>query len=194
MKPAASALSIDAAQPCAARPRAAASAPPKPGAPVRWRRLLALIGVGLAGCGVVALIDVRHGAHLHAPRLALFGRVPLIVQLHVTAAVLALAIGTALLIGVKGAGFHKVAGWVWVACMMTVAISSFWIRTSGHFSYIHFLSGWTSIAVPMGVAAIKRRDVKRHRTMMTNTFMGGLILAGAFTFTPGRLMWHVFVG
>ncbi len=115
-------------------------------------------------------------------------------QLHIAAAVLALGIGLALMVGVKGRAFHRVAGWAWVGCMMVVALSSFWIRDHGRLSYIHFLSGWTSISVPMAVAAVKRRDVKRHRSLMTNTFMGGLIVAGAFTFVPGRLMWRVFLG
>jgi uncharacterized membrane protein len=30
--------------------------------------------------------------------------------------------------------------------------------------------------------------------MMTGNFLGGLIIAGAFTFAPGRLMWRVFFG
>ena len=29
---------------------------------------------------------------------------------------------------------------------------------------------------------------------MTSMFVGGLIVAGAFTFLPGRLMWAVFFG
>jgi uncharacterized membrane protein len=29
---------------------------------------------------------------------------------------------------------------------------------------------------------------------MTWTFIGGLIIAGAFTFLPGRLMWELFFG
>ena len=158
------------------------------------RRAAILIGIGVAAWSVVLAIDVLHGFHLHAPRLALLLDIPAVFQLHIAAAVLALSIGLALMVGVKGRAFHRVAGWTWVACMVTVALSSFWIRDHGRFSYIHFLSGWVSISVPMAVAAIKRRDVKRHRALMTNIFMGGLIVAGAFTFVPGRLMWRVFVG
>jgi uncharacterized membrane protein len=78
--------------------------------------------------------------------------------------------------------------------MMTVAIGSFWIRTTGHLSYIHLLSGGVAILVPMAIAAVKRGDLKAHRRGMTRTFVGGLIIAGAFTFVPGRLMWLIFVG
>ena len=158
------------------------------------RRALALIGIGLASWSVVLTLGALHGFHLHAPRLDILARAPAVLQVHIATAVGALMIGTALMIGVKGRTFHKTAGWAWVACMMTVAISSFWIRDHGRFSYIHFLSGWTSIAVPMGVAAVKRGEVKVHRTAMTRAFVGGLIIAGAFTFVPGRTMWHVFLG
>ena len=41
---------------------------------------------------------------------------------------------------------------------------------------------------------MKRRDLKRHRAMMTNIFMGGLVVAGAFTLLPGRLLWKVLIG
>ena len=158
------------------------------------RRAGALIGIGVAAWGVVILIDALHGFHPHAPHLAMLRTAPKILRLHIAAAVFALSVGVALMVGVKGRTFHRMAGWMWVASMLTVAVSSFWIRDHGRFSYIHFLRGWVSISVPMAVAAVKRRDVKRHRALMTNIFMGGLIVAGAFTFVPGRLMWRVFVG
>jgi len=34
--------------------------------------------------------------------------------------------------------------------------------------------------------------VRPHRHMMTGLVGGGLFIAGAFTFVPGRLMWRVF--
>jgi uncharacterized membrane protein len=186
MTQSAAALSI-AGQP---RPRRVLQLPSSPGA----RRATVLIGIGVAASSVVIVIDTLRGFHPHAPRLAMLLVVPATLQVHIAAAVSALSIGFALMVGVKGRAFHRVAGWMWVASMVTVAVSSFWIRDHGRLSYIHFLSGWVSISVPMAVAAVKRRDVKRHRALMTNIFMGGLIVAGAFTFVPGRLMWRIFVG
>jgi len=153
-----------------------------------------IVTLGLLAWSIVITINVAHGVHLHAPRPGLMLKAPWIIQLHVAAALGALVIGTALLLGVKGRAFHKAAGWTWVACMMTVAIGSFWIRTTGHLSYIHLLSGGVAILVPMAIAAVKRGDLKAHRRGMTRTFVGGLIIAGAFTFVPGRLMWLIFVG
>lgn len=138
----------------------------------------------------------RAGFHPHAPDLALLAAAPLVIQLHIAGAVTAFVIGSVLLAGVKGTGLHKRLGWIWVAAMALTAISSLFIKVinPGHFSFIHLISGWTLIALPMGIFAIKRRDVRRHRRTMTGMFVGGLVIAGLFTFLPGRLMWHVFLG
>jgi uncharacterized membrane protein len=137
-----------------------------------------------------------HPFSLHAPRWELLAAAPAIIRLHVAAAVFAFAAGAILLAGVKGTAVHKALGWGWMAAMMTVAVSSLFIQTlnPGHWSFIHFLSGWVIIAVPLGLAAIKRKNVKMHRRMMTSLFLGGLVIAGAFTFVPGRLMYQVFFG
>ena len=62
------------------------------------------------------------------------------------------------------------------------------------YSFVHLLSGWTIIALPMAIYAIRNRNVERHRRGMTGMFVGGLIIAGLLTFLPGRLMWNVFLG
>jgi uncharacterized membrane protein len=138
----------------------------------------------------------RFGFHPHAPDLSLIAAAPLVIQLHIAGAVTALVIGSVLLAGVKGSGLHKRLGWTWVAAMTLTAISSLFIRTlhPGHFSFIHLLSGWTLIALPMAIFAIRRRNVRLHRRAMTGMFVGGLLIAGLFTFLPGRLMWNVFLG
>jgi len=162
--------------------------------PATLDRPAVMIALGLLACAIVAAIDIAHGVHLHAPHLGLMLKAPWTIQLHVAAALGALVIGSALLLGVKGRAFHKAAGWTWVVCMMTVAIGSFWIRTTGHLSYIHILSGGVAITVPLAIVAVKRGDLKSHRAGMTRNFLGGLIIAGAFTVVPGRLMWMIFLG
>jgi uncharacterized membrane protein len=134
------------------------------------------------------------GLHPRPPRLDLILAASPVIQLHIAGAVVALAIGTVLMIGIKGTRIHKVLGWAWVVAMLLTAVSSLFIRQINHgaFSYIHLLSGWTIIALPMAVYAIKRRKLSMHRRMMTGLFVGGLIIAGLLTFLPGRLMWGVF--
>lgn len=157
------------------------------------RRLLILAAV-LVGAVAVAL-TLRHTVG-HAPDWALLARQPAVIQLHIAAAVTALLLGTIQLIGVKGVGPHRAIGWSWVVAMTVVAVSSLFIRVihPGSFSLIHLLSGWTLIALPMGIWAIRRGKVQRHARAMTLTFVGGLIVAGLFTFVPGRLMWAIFFG
>jgi len=58
----------------------------------------------------------------------------------------------------------------------------------------HVNRGGVAITVPLAVVAAKGRNLKSHRAGMTRNFLGGLIIAGAFTFVPGRLMWMIFLG
>lgn len=159
--------------------------------PARRLALLILVLATLAG-GLAAMMY----AFGRTPDWALFARQSAVVHIHVAAALTALLVGTVQLIGIKGTGLHRVIGWIWVIAMLTVAVSSLFIRGINHgsFSWIHLLSGWTLIAVPMALYAIRRGQVARHGSGMVWTFVGGLIIAGAFTFLPGRLMWTVFFG
>lgn len=132
----------------------------------------------------------------HAPHWALLARQTLVLQIHIAAAVVALAIGLILLAGIKGSRLHRTLGWVWVLAMATVAISSFFVRdlNGGALSLVHLLSGWTIIILPMAVHAARRHEVVKHRGRMTGLFVGALVIAGLLTLFPGRLMWRVFLG
>jgi uncharacterized membrane protein len=133
---------------------------------------------------------------LHAPNWALWSRVSWVVQLHVATALAAVMIGAVILFRPKGSGFHKTLGWGWVIAMAMTAVSSLWITgLNGNFwSLIHLLSGWTIIALPMAIWAIRNRKVQIHRRAMTGMFVGGLLVAGALTFIPGRIMFETFFG
>lgn len=116
------------------------------------------------------------------------------IQVHVTAAVTTLAIGTFLMFAPKGFRLHRTFGWAWVIAMALTAGSTFFIQAifQNAYSPIHALSAWTLLGLPFGIAAVKRRDVKKHRKMMTDMFVGGMLIAGLFSLLPGRMMWHVF--
>ncbi|MBC6981570.1 DUF2306 domain-containing protein [Caulobacter sp. 17J80-11] len=132
--------------------------------------------------------------HPHVPDFALVAAAKPAIQLHLATALLALAIGTILLLGVKGNRLHRALGWTWVIAMATTAVSSLFIRELNHgaLSFIHLLSGWTIVGLPMAVYAARRHKVAQHRRSMTGMFVGGLILAGLLAFLPGRLMWELF--
>lgn len=132
----------------------------------------------------------------HAPDWALLGQQAPVLQVHIAAATVALVIGMVLLVGIKGNILHRTLGWTWALAMATVAISSIFIRNinEGAFSWIHLFTGWTIIILPMALYAARTHNVAAHRGRMTGLFVGALLIAGMFTFFPGRLMWRVFLG
>jgi uncharacterized membrane protein len=134
--------------------------------------------------------------HPHLPDPTLLAAQPLAIKLHVAAALSALGIGIVQLSGVKGTGLHRVMGWSWVTAMATAAISSLFIRELNHgsFSFIHLISGWVIIALPIALWAARTARIRLHGRLMAGLFVGGLLIAGLLTFIPGRLMWRLFFG
>jgi uncharacterized membrane protein len=122
---------------------------------------------------------------------------PLSTQVHAFAAMAAFALGAVQLAAPKGTLPHRTVGWLWVALMVTVATTSFWIhdlRVWGQWSPIHLLSIFTPVALVLAVVAARTHNVRRHRIIMISTFAGALVLAGLFTFVPGRIIHTVFFG
>lgn len=112
------------------------------------------------------------------------------VHIHLAATILALALGAFMLIRRKGTWSHRLLGWLWVALMLTAAISSFWITglTGGGFSPIHILSVVVLVSVPAAIFAIRNGRVNAHRRAMQILFFSGLVLPGLLTLLPGRLL------
>ena len=132
----------------------------------------------------------------HAPDWSLWARQTEPVQMHVIAAVIALAIGCVILFLPKGKGLHKPLGWLWVAAMGATALSSLFITglNGDAYSIIHLLTGWTLVALPMGAVAIRNRNVRAHQRAMLGLYLGGLLIAGALTFLPGRFLFEFLLG
>ena len=128
-----------------------------------------------------------------APLLDAPGTIPL----HAFAAMAAFALGIVQFAAPKGTLPHRTIGWIWVALMAAVAVSSFWIheiRLVGPFSPIHLLSIFTPIMLVLGVWYARRHNVRGHKITMTSIFFGALVIAGLFTFVPGRIMHAVVFG
>lgn len=119
------------------------------------------------------------------------------IQLHAFAALAAFAIGAVQLSAPKGTLPHRSVGWLWATLMVIVAVSSFFIhelRVWGPWSPIHLLSVFTLVALPLAVMHARRHRVDRHRHAMIAIFTGALVIAGIFTFAPGRIMHAVVFG
>ena len=121
----------------------------------------------------------------------------LAVQLHAWAAMAAFLLGLAVLFRRKGTPLHKAMGRTWVALMLAVSLSSFWIHELNQFmgfSWIHLLSVLVLYSMTTAIFAIRRGDVRAHRIGMLSTFAGALLIAGLFTLMPGRIMHAVVFG
>ncbi len=157
-----------------------------------------VLSLGLLALFVVAagLIGLPQSIGLHRPRLDLLAAQPLKVQVHIGAALLAFCLGLVLFAAPKGTLPHRSLGWIWVTFMVVVAGSSLLMTglNGDHYSWIHLLSGYTLLTLPLGVFAARRHRVVQHQRTMTAMFLGGMVIAGAFTFLPGRLMWRVIMG
>jgi uncharacterized membrane protein len=119
------------------------------------------------------------------------------IQLHAFTAMAAFALGAVQLSAPKGTLPHRTAGWVWVALMVIVAVSSFFIhdlRVWDAWSPIHLLSVFTLAMLPLAVMHARRHRVDRHRRAMIAIFVGALVIAGVFTLAPGRIMHAVVFG
>lgn len=117
---------------------------------------------------------------------------PVIVA-HTAAAFAALALGAAVFLRRKGTTTHRLLGRAWVLLLLVTAISSFWIRSSGGFSWIHGLSVFTLLALAGAVYSAVRGNIARHQFAMKSLYGGALVIAGLFTLMPqrllGRMLW-----
>ncbi len=119
------------------------------------------------------------------------------IQIHAYAALAAFVLGVVQLARVKGTTGHRALGYVWVVLMLAVALSSFWIqelRVWGPWSPIHLLSILSLTMLPLGIYYARSHIVRGHKLTMLGLFSGALVIAGIFTFAPGRIMYRVVFG
>ena len=121
----------------------------------------------------------------------------LAIQLHAFAAMGAFVLGLIQFAAPKGTLPHRTLGFIWLALMLTVAVSSFWIhsiRWVGPFGPIHLLSIYVLIMVPLAVYFARNHKIRGHAKTVIGMFVGGLVIAGLFTLVPGRIMHAVAFG
>lgn len=116
-----------------------------------------------------------------------------IILAHTFAALAAIGLGAGMFFARKGTFSHRIAGRGWVALMLVAAISSFWIQSTGHFSWIHLLSVAVPLLLAAGVYFAVTGNVPGHKRMMVSIYALGLGVAGLFTLLPhrllGRMLW-----
>jgi len=131
--------------------------------------------------------------------LMLLHRHPLIF-LHMVTAIGTLLFGAVILARRKGTAGHRTLGWCWVLLMGGTALSSAFIRDPklpnlAGYTPIHLLTLAVALMLPLAIWQVRRGNLRAHRRLMQGMYIGGCLLAGAFTLLPGRflgsLLWGV---
>jgi uncharacterized membrane protein len=153
-----------------------------PFAPDTFERVLAYGAMVLLAAATAAVLKGH----------AEWAKVPPQIWLHLATIFVALALTPVMLLRPRGDRLHRKLGWVWNAAMLLTAVDSLFIHVTnpGGWSFIHILSGWTIIQVPVIVWTARRHDVKRHRSAVRGMVFGALLIAGFFTFPFNRLLGH----
>ncbi|MBJ7551677.1 DUF2306 domain-containing protein [Marinomonas ostreistagni] len=114
--------------------------------------------------------------------------------LHLITVVPAFFIGAVLLVNRKGTLNHKLLGKMYMVLMLLTAFITLFMSAEvgptllGHFGFIHLFSVLVLCAVPAAYLAAKNKNMKLHRGYMIGVYVGGILIAGAFAFSPGRLL------
>lgn len=122
---------------------------------------------------------------------------PAYIQIHATAALLALLIGPIAIYRKRRDVLHKTVGYTWIISMLAVSISSFWIHSFGvigPFSPIHLLSIWTIFVVFRAIHFARIGKIVAHAEMLRWLYWGGLWVAFALNFLPGRMSNRIVFG
>ncbi|MEE4210876.1 MAG: DUF2306 domain-containing protein [Parvularcula sp.] len=128
---------------------------------------------------------------------------PPIIALHWGTAVLAFFLGLIILLRPKGTGAHRTLGLFYAAAMVITAVAAFFVRegdVSGWaylsfagMSPIHLFVPMTLFGIASGLlGALVWKNASAHRSAMISTYVGALLIAGLFTFLPGRRM-HLLI-
>ncbi len=146
----------------------------------RYEKFLALAAVVLLLAVMAALLRGQ----------PYWGRVPLLVWVHLATIIPALALTPVMLLRPRGDTLHRLLGKIWVAAMLLTALVSFGVRLSqnGGFSIIHLISAYVVIVAPRIWWSARHHQIARHRGQVRGMVTGALLVAGFFTFPFGRML------
>lgn len=124
---------------------------------------------------------------------------PVVLAVHITFAVLALGLGSAVMLAPKGTARHRLIGRFWVAAMLAVAVSSLAFPAErlimmGSLSALHLLSAATFVILPLAIRAARKKNIDLHKRLMLTLFSLLCITGVAAMFMPGRFLYRLFWG
>lgn len=123
-----------------------------------------------------------------------FIQAPWHIQLHAVSALGALGLGMVQFLAPKGTVPHRTLGYVWVTLMAITALTAIFIQSGGSFSWIHIFVPIVLISIVDLSIRARQGLTGKHRSTALTLFLGALIIPGAFSFMPGRLMGQVVFG
>ena len=119
---------------------------------------------------------------------------------HLLTVVPCVFIGAYVLMVKKGTPVHRVLGKIYMVLMLVTATITLFMpamvgpQLLNHFGWIHLFSFLTIWTVPTAYTAIKKGNVRAHQRKMVLLYFGAIIIAGGFTFAPGRYLHELFFG
>ena len=118
------------------------------------------------------------------------------IQIHLVAALGALLIAASIFMVKRGRLAHRTLGVSFAILMAITAGSAIFITglNGDHWSFIHLFVPLTAIGIFGTLMAMRRRNWSKHKQHARGLIFGALIIPGAFTFLPGRLMHAMFFG
>ena len=148
-------------------------------------------GAAVAGGAIVFLLAVAGIANAllaHQAMPDVFKSAAVIA--HLSTVLVALPLGVSQLVLPKGTFRHRTVGYIWVTLMVVTALISFAIHglNPNGLSWIHIFSVLTLVTAPLIVLYARRGQVEKHRGAVLGLMLGGLVIAGLFTFIPGRAL------
>lgn len=111
---------------------------------------------------------------------------------HLVTVLPAFFVGSYLMLGRKGTPRHRSLGKVYMLLMLLTAFITLLMPAEvgptlfGHFGFLHSLSLVVLYCVPAAFFAARAGKVRKHMGNMIGVYVGGILIAGAFAFTPGR--------
>lgn len=94
----------------------------------------------------------------------------------------------------KGSPLHRRLGKAYMILMLATAVITLFMpgqvgpQVLGHFGFIHMFSLLVLYTVPAAYVAAKAGRIQAHKGNMLGLYIGGLLVAGAFALSPGRLL------
>ena len=121
-----------------------------------------------------------------------------LMYVHLVTIVPCVFLGAYLIVFQKGTAKHRALGKAYMGLIFFSSFVSLFMEARvgpqflSHFGWIHSLSFLTMLTVPKSIRAVQKGNIAVHKRTMVLLYFSGLLIAGGFTFVPGRFLYEVF--